>query len=57
MDESYYINNGIGLVTQDWTCREYDQQFTDKTGFVSNLSIIDLLLNVNREKALEIITN
>ncbi len=57
MDESYYKNNGIGLVTQDWTCREYDQQFTDKTGFVSNLSIIDLLLNVNREKALEIITN
>ncbi len=57
MDEDYYKNNGISLVTQNWKCEEYDQQFNDKTGFIPNLSIIDLLLNVNHEKVLEIITN
>lgn len=57
MDENYYKDNDISLVTQNWKCQEYDQQFTDKTGFISNLSIIDLLLNVDREKALEIITS
>ena len=57
MDENYYKENNISLITQNWTCAEYDQQFNEKAGFISNLSIIDLLMNVNREKALEIITN
>ncbi len=57
MDEEYYKNNNINLVTQNWNCKEYDQQFSDRVGFSPNLSIIDLLLNVDREKALEIITN
>lgn len=57
MDEEYYKKNNIKLVTQNWGCKEYDQQFMDRAGFISNLSILDLLLNVDREKALEIVTN
>lgn len=57
MNEEYYKKNNINLVTQQWKCKEYPQQFNEKSGFISNLSILDLLLNVDREKALEIITN
>ncbi len=57
MNEEYYKENDINLVTQNWSCAEYEQQFSDKAGFISNLSIIDLVLNVDREKALEIISN
>lgn len=55
MDEDYYHKNNIELITQEWECQEYEQQFNDRVGFVSNLSIIDLLLNVAKEKATRII--
>lgn len=55
MDESYYDKNKIKLITQDWKCHKYPQQFDEKVGFIPNLSIIDLLLNVDQKKAIEII--
>lgn len=57
MDEEYYKKNNIKLVTQDWKCKEYEQQFNDRAGFIPNLSIIDLLLNVSEKEAVEIIAN
>lgn len=57
MDEDYYHKNNIELVTQDWKCEEYEQQFNDRVGFISNLSIIDLLLNVDEKEAVRIIEN
>ena len=55
MDEGYYHKNNIELVTQSWKCEEYEQQFKDRAGFISNLSIIDLLLNVSAKEASQII--
>ncbi len=55
MDEEFYSKNGISLVKQDWKCKEYAQQFNDKVGFLPNLSIIDLLLNIPAKEAAEIL--
>lgn len=46
MDVEYYKNLGITPITQNWHCKKYTQQFSNKNGFIPNLSIIDLLLNV-----------
>lgn len=54
MDDSYYAKRNIKLVTQNWQCQEYTQQFAD-IQFLPNLSIIDLLCNVSPQKAREII--
>lgn len=45
MDFSRFERAGIALRQQDWTCAPYRQQFP-KQGFIPNLSIIDLLMNV-----------
>ncbi|EKD64502.1 MAG: WbqC-like protein family protein [uncultured bacterium] len=55
MDKDLFKKNGIKIVVQDWKCREYPQLFTKQRGFIPNLSIIDLLMNVPSKKALEII--
>lgn len=54
MDEDLFAKNGINVVVQDWKCREYLQLFA-KLGFIPNLSIIDLLMNVPWDEAVEII--
>lgn len=55
MDRDYYQKNNIGLVTQEWKCKDYEQQFNDRVPFIPNLSIIDLLLNVSEKEAVKII--
>lgn len=55
MDLDYYRNLGITPVAQNWRCPEYPQQFSDKIGFISNLSILDLLFNVEPDAAQKIL--
>jgi len=55
MDEKLYKKNGIKITVQDWKCREYPQLFTKQQGFIPNLSIIDLLMNVSTEEAVKVI--
>ncbi|MDP2684517.1 MAG: WbqC family protein [bacterium] len=45
VDHNIFKDNGIKITVQDWKCREYLQRFS-KHGFIPNLSIIDLLMNV-----------
>jgi len=56
MDEALYKKHGIRIVVQDWTCQEYPQLFGHQHGFIPNLSIIDLLMNVTPEEARNILT-
>jgi len=55
VDESLFEKEGIKITVQDWKCQKYPQLFEDKLGFIPNLSIIDLLMNVDHKKAVEII--
>ena len=55
MDPELYKKNGIKITVQDWKCKEYPQLFTKQQGFIPNLSIIDLLMNVPTEEAVKII--
>jgi hypothetical protein len=52
MDIEAFEKAGIEIEVQDWKCPEYPQQ---GEGFVSNLSILDLLLNVGEETAMRIL--
>jgi hypothetical protein len=49
VDTELFKNNGIELLIQEWECPTYPQQYDNKTGFIANLSIIDLLMNVAAE--------
>ncbi|MCH7541911.1 WbqC family protein, partial [Patescibacteria group bacterium] len=55
MDQELYKKNGIKITVQDWKCAQYPQLFTKQQGFIPNLSIIDLLMNVSTKKAVEVI--
>ncbi len=54
MDIDLFRRHGLEVVVQNWQCPEYPQQF-HKTGFIPNLSIMDLLMNVPVDKARSII--
>lgn len=55
MDEDLFKKNNIKVVVQNWKCQNYPQLFDRKMGFLPNLSITDLLMNVSPSKALDII--
>lgn len=55
MDPADYTERGIALVEQDWHARPYPQQFGDRGGFVPNLSVLDLLFNVEPAEAFDIL--
>lgn len=55
VDHKIFEENGIKITVQDWKCKEYRQLF-EKHGFIPNLSIIDLLMNVSLDEAQDIIT-
>ena len=55
VDESMFDRRKIKITVQDWKCQKYPQMFDDKAGFIPNLSIIDLLMNVPHEEAVKII--
>lgn len=54
VDHKIFEEHGIKITVQDWKGREYHQLF-EKHGFIPNLSIIDLLMNVSLGEAQSII--
>lgn len=56
VDHDIFEKNGIKIIVQDWKGKEYPQQFTKHHGFIPNLSIIDLLMNVPLKEAQGIIS-
>lgn len=55
MDFKRFEDAGISLKQQEWKCASYHQQFP-KQGFLPNLSIIDLLMNVPAREARSTLT-
>jgi len=55
MDKELFEARGIKITVQDWKCKEYPQLFKKQQGFIPNLSIIDLLMNVSTDEAIKII--
>jgi WbqC-like protein family len=51
MDKEFFVSRGIEPVLQSWHCGAYPQQFSDRHAFLPNLSIVDLLLNVDAAAA------
>ncbi len=56
MNLEKFNNSGIKTVLQDWQIKEYQQQYR-KAGFLPNLSVIDLVMNVPHDEATAIINN
>lgn len=55
MDLEKYEKAGIKSVLQDWKCEEYTQQYM-KTGFIPNLSVVDLIFNTDLQTRQKIIS-
>lgn len=55
LDEDYFTAHGVRPVLQSWQCRPYPQQFTDRHPFMPNLSILDLLCNVDPAASLAVV--
>jgi hypothetical protein len=55
MNIGVFESEGIKVAIQDWTCPLYRQQY-EQHGFIANLSIIDLLMNVGSRELLSILT-
>lgn len=55
VEESLFTDNDITITVQDWKCQKYPQLFDEKLGFIPNLSIIDLLMNVDHKRVVKII--
>lgn len=56
VDRDLYTKNNVKITVQDWKCRKYPQLFEKQQGFMPNLSIIDLLMNVPASEAAKIIS-
>lgn len=56
MEHELFKQHGIKTTIQDWKCPVYPQLFMKQQGFIPNLSIIDLLMNVPAAEALRILT-
>lgn len=55
MNHDLFEKRGVKVIIQDWKCQTYPQLFAKKLGFIANLSIIDLLMNVSLKQAVDII--
>jgi hypothetical protein len=55
MDKEFFNAQGIEPVIQSWHCGVYSQQFSDREPFAPNLSIVDLLLNVDASAARSVV--
>jgi hypothetical protein len=55
MDKEFFSDRGIDAVIQSWHCPAYGQQFAARHPFIPNLSIVDLLLNVDPVTALAVV--
>lgn len=47
LDKEQFTAHGIQPVLQSWHCPPYRQQFSDRRAFMPNLSVLDLLCNVD----------
>lgn len=47
IDKEIFTANGVEPVLQTWHCRPYRQQFCDRHPFMPNLSVIDLVCNID----------
>jgi len=56
MDLARFKEEEIKVVFRRYTCPRYPQQFLKETGFIPNLSTIDLLFNCG-EESLNILIN
>lgn len=54
LDHDRLVAAGITPIQQQWTCRPY-QQLHPRAGFIPNLSMIDLLMNEDRERVWEVL--
>jgi hypothetical protein len=55
LDKEFFVTRGIEPVLQSWHCPAYPQQFASRHPFMPNLSIVDLLLNVDAAAARSIV--
>ena len=55
LDKGIFARNGITINVQNWRCQQYPQLFMRQQGFIPNLSIIDLLMNVSAMEAAAIL--
>ena len=55
LDKEFFTQQGITPVIQSWHCQPYPQQFANHHGFTPNLSILDLMLNVDAAAAFAIL--
>ncbi|HSK98411.1 MAG TPA: WbqC family protein [Euzebyales bacterium] len=55
MDKEFFAERGITTVIQSWHCPTYSQRFATRQRFIPNLSILDLLLNVDPAGALDVV--
>jgi hypothetical protein len=53
MDLEKYAKAGIKPIKQNWTCPLYPQLYP-KSGFISNLSVIDLVMNTTLKQSVKI---
>lgn len=54
LDRALFDEAGISLRQQDWSGAPYNQLFP-KQGFMPNLSVLDLMMNVDKKQAREIL--
>ena len=55
LDEKVFNDAGIKVILQDWHCPQYQQLFPD-SGFIADMSIVDLLFN-HGQRSLDILLN
>jgi WbqC-like protein len=55
LDKEFFTQQGITPVIQSWYCQPYPQQFATDHGFTPNLSILDLVLNVDASATFAIV--
>jgi hypothetical protein len=56
LDADLLRRAGIELAIQDWSCPIYQQQHTARSGFIADLSILDLLMNAPAGKLASLLT-
>jgi hypothetical protein len=55
LDTELFHRHGVAVTIQSWTCPTYPQQHMARAGFIANLSILDLLMNVPFEQTASIL--
>jgi hypothetical protein len=56
-DQELFQSHGMRITVQDWTCAPYQQPYIRKTGFLANMSVLDLLMNVPPAQARKVVSS